>query len=141
ILRQSLVIRTSAFFGPWVSYYFVHAVLRTLGLGHQFEASTDVISPTYVPHLANVTLDLLIDQESGIWHLTNNDSISWIEFAKQIARSAGLDDSLIVPLQQKLPAARPEFSAMTSERGVMMPPLIAAIDDYFASVPVPVSIA
>src|SRR5690606_27804021 len=79
MLPQSLVIRTSAFFGPWDQYNFVHAVLRTLERNEAFEASTDIISPTYVPHLVNASLDLLIDEEAGIWHLSNSDALSWYD--------------------------------------------------------------
>src|SRR5690606_24324547 len=79
---ESLVIRTSAFFGPWDNYNFAHAVINTLSKDMDFYSTDDIISPTYVPHLVNATLDLLIDDESGIWHLSNNDAVSWYEFAK-----------------------------------------------------------
>jgi dTDP-4-dehydrorhamnose reductase len=46
----SLVIRTSAFFGPWDEYNFISVALRTLAAGHTFVAAQDsVVSPTYVP--------------------------------------------------------------------------------------------
>ncbi|HBL13524.1 MAG TPA: dTDP-4-dehydrorhamnose reductase, partial [Cyanobacteria bacterium UBA11162] len=47
---SSLVIRTSAFFGPWDEYNFVTIALRQLAAGHTFVAAEDsVVSPTYVP--------------------------------------------------------------------------------------------
>ncbi len=130
ILPQSLVIRTSAFFGPWDKYNFVHAVLQALENGQPFEASGEIISPTYVPHLVNAALDLLIDEESGIWHLSNNDAISWHDFAKEIALKAGFDDSMVRLSQSNYRAPRPVYSAMTSERGLLMPSLRAAISEY-----------
>src|SRR5919202_1239038 len=63
----ALVVRTSAFFGPWDDHNFVTLALRELAEGRRVEAPHDqVVSPTYVPHLVDATLDLLIDGEHGI---------------------------------------------------------------------------
>ena len=43
------------------------------------------VSPTYVPDLVDACLDLLIDGESGLWHLANAGDVSWAEFAPQAA--------------------------------------------------------
>ncbi len=66
---RSLVIRTSAFFGPWDRYNFVHRVLETLAAGQVLRTSCDVVTPTYVPDLVHETLNLLIDGAEGLWHL------------------------------------------------------------------------
>jgi dTDP-4-dehydrorhamnose reductase len=74
---QPLVVRTSAFFGPWDAYNFLTTALSTIANGFPVEAADDVIvSPTYVPDLVNAALDLLIDDERGIWHLTNRGATS-----------------------------------------------------------------
>lgn len=45
--------------------------------GKVFSGLGDVlVSPTYVPDLVNVSLDLLIDNEKGIFHLTHKGEIS-----------------------------------------------------------------
>lgn len=68
----SLVIRTSAFFGPWDDYNFVTIALRQLSAGQTFVAAEDaIVSPTYVPDLVHASLDLLIDGEFGLWNLAN----------------------------------------------------------------------
>ena len=89
------MVRTSAFFSPWDEYNFVHFALQA---GHQkqaFEAADDVlISPTYVPDLVNVSLDLLIDEEHGVWHLANQGSYTWAELARLAADMASMDTSL-----------------------------------------------
>jgi dTDP-4-dehydrorhamnose reductase len=83
----ALVIRTSAFFGPWDEHNFVTRAMRLLQLGQSCIAAEDaVVSPTYVPDLANASLDLLIDEGSGIWHLTNGGAITWAELARMVAR-------------------------------------------------------
>lgn len=69
---SALVIRTSAFFGPWDNYNFVSHVLNTIQNNNHFTAVEDVmISPTYIPDLAQAALDLLIDDERDVWHLSN----------------------------------------------------------------------
>jgi dTDP-4-dehydrorhamnose reductase len=53
-------------------YNFVAGTLRALAAGEEVRVADDErISPTYVPDLVKVCLDLLIDAESGLWHLAN----------------------------------------------------------------------
>ncbi|MCU1286075.1 MAG: dTDP-4-dehydrorhamnose reductase [Acidobacteriales bacterium] len=134
-LHSALVIRSSAFFGPWDEYNFVTLVLRRLREGLEFVAAEDVaVSPTYLPDLVHNALDLLIDDESGIWHLANQGAIAWAELARKTARIAGLDPGLVkgVPLEMlELAAPRPRYSVLGSERGQLMPTLENALDRYF----------
>ena len=132
---QALVIRTSAFFGPWDNFNFVHAVLNTLARGRPFIAAGDLtISPTYVPDLVNATLDLLVDGEQGIWHLANSGSVTWADFARIIAEKAGYDPNRVHSRPSHLldfEARRPAFIAMSSERASLMPSFEESLDRYF----------
>jgi dTDP-4-dehydrorhamnose reductase len=132
---NSLVIRTSAFFGPWDEYNFVTIALRTLRNGGPFLAMDDAtISPTYVPDLVNTSLDLLIDGERGIWHLANPGSITWADLTRRVAERAGLPDSLVTGRATSsfgLPAPRPLYSVLSSSRGTLLRPLDAALEAYF----------
>ncbi|MDT7541604.1 MAG: dTDP-4-dehydrorhamnose reductase [Acidobacteriota bacterium] len=131
---RSLVVRTSAFFGPWDDYNFATLLLRTLASGRPFPAASDsVVSPTYLPDLVHACLDLLIDGESGIWHLANEGALTWVEFARSLAQRAGFDANLVEArpaTSLRLAAARPIFSALTSERGLLLPPLETAMACY-----------
>ncbi len=132
----ALVIRTSAFFGPWDDHNFVMGVLRVLGAGNTLEAPYDqIVSPTYVPDLVGATLDLLQDGERGVWHLANRGAVSWSELARIVATRAGLDPGAVhdVAGAAFAPAPRPAFSALASERAPLLPPLEVAIDDFFAN--------
>jgi dTDP-4-dehydrorhamnose reductase len=130
----ALIIRASAFFGPWDEHNFLIAALRTLARGRRFAAQRDaLVSPTYVPDLVHASFDLLIDGESGIWHLANAGALSWADFARSAALEAGLDCDLIDerPIQFfNYAAARPAFSALTSERGILLPSLEDAVRRY-----------
>lgn len=131
---QALVVRTSAFFGPWDEYNFATLLLRTIADGRKFVAADDsIVSPTYVPDLVNACLDLVIDGESGVWHLANEGALTWAEFARALARGAGFDENLIEARPTKslqLAAARPRNVALASERGQLLPPLDSAINRY-----------
>jgi dTDP-4-dehydrorhamnose reductase len=130
----ALVIRTSAFFGPWDAYNFLTVMTAVLAAGQRFVAADDVqVSPTYVPDLVNASLDLLIDGERGVWHLANEGAVTWAEFARMGAEGAGLDVDEIDarPLETLgLIAPRPRYSVLGSERGRLMPPLADAIARY-----------
>ncbi len=124
---QALVIRSSAFFGPWDRQNFVYAVLRDLAAGRQVHASDEVkVSPTYVPDLVNEALDLLIDGATGVWHLANQGIVSWHEFAERIAREVGLDTRGLI----KGSNGRTGITALSSERSRGMPSLESAIQRF-----------
>jgi dTDP-4-dehydrorhamnose reductase len=131
---QALVIRTSAFFGPWDEHNFVTQALDALDAGRPFGAAADqIVSPTYVPDLVNTCLDLLIDRECGLWHLTNGAAMSWADLARKACAAAGVDDSRLearTTAELGLRAARPRNSAMSSERGLLLPSFDDALARY-----------
>ncbi len=132
--RSTLCVRTAAFFGAWGRDDFVARMLRTLARGERFLAIDDVsVSPTYLPDLANASLDLLLDECIGIVHLTNQGALSWYEFARAAAAATKRDAARVEgrPLQSfALPAARPRYSALASERVYLMPTLADALSRY-----------
>lgn len=134
--ERALVIRTSAFFGPWDEHNFVTIALRRLAAGERVEAAADaLVSPTYVPDLVNATLDLLVDGESGVWHLANAGSITWAELARAAAELAGLCANGVAPRElagMGLAAVRPAYSVLGSGRGALMAPLRDALGRYLA---------
>lgn len=141
VLADALVIRTSAFFGPVDRHNFVTLSLQALARGERVLAAQDVVvSPTYVPDLADATLDLLLDGERGVWHLANAGQVTWYELAARAARAAGLDVAGVtgVPMQQLgWRAPRPAFSALSSSRGRQMPDLESALARYLRDTAVP----
>jgi dTDP-4-dehydrorhamnose reductase len=130
----SLVVRTSAFFGPWDAYNYITVLLRTLGEGREFFAANDtVVSPTYVPDLVNACLDLLIDEESGVWHLANSGALTWAELAARAVDLAGADAAHLRPCPSEalgFKARRPAFSALASARTPLLPSVESALERY-----------
>jgi dTDP-4-dehydrorhamnose reductase len=135
---QALVVRTAAFFSPDDPANFAALVARRLGAGRTLQAASDiVVSPTYVPDLCHAVLDLVIDGETGLWHLTHGEAMSWAQFGWTIADALDLDRRLV----RATPAAemgwrakRPARVVLASERGLRLPPLAKALDHYAAVV-------
>ncbi|MFL5327431.1 MAG: dTDP-4-dehydrorhamnose reductase [Gemmataceae bacterium] len=134
--RDALVIRTSSFFGPWDHHNFVTNALRMIAAGESVLAVEDVVvSPTYVPDLVDTSLDLLIDGESGLWHLTNGTAVSWADLARRAAELSANDPAQVKgcsATEFPFVARRPEYSALTSCRANLLPSLDDALKRYFA---------
>jgi dTDP-4-dehydrorhamnose reductase len=135
---EALVIRTSAFFGPWDVSNFLTDSLRRMASGMEAIAADDMtISPTYVPDLVSATLDLLIDRAFGVWHCANEGSLTWAEFAREASSRAGIPSThLRTRSSATTPgrARRPLYSSLRSNRGLTLPSLSDAIDRYLALV-------
>ncbi|MDZ5457755.1 family 1 glycosylhydrolase [Azohydromonas lata] len=135
----SLVVRTSAFFGPWDRHNFLHLGLERLARGETWTAPDDqIVSPTYVPDLVNACLDLLVDGQKGLWHVANRGALSWYALACAAAEAAGHPCALVRAVDSGslgLRAARPPYSALTSERGELTPRLEDALQRFLAEAP------
>lgn len=124
--HDALVIRSSAFFGPWDRYNFLYETLRRLARGEEAEASaTRIVSPTYVPELVQATLDLLLDEASGLWHVANEGAVSFHELAREVADRAGFDKSLI-----RLAETEAADTSLASQRGLLLQPLDKALAKF-----------
>lgn len=132
---SALIIRTSAFFGPWDRYNFVYTVLSNIEKNEILTAPSDVmVSPTYVPDLAETSLDLFIDEETGIWHLTNEGMLTWSDFGQTVAERGGYEKKMVLSrplIEMDWKAKRPLYSVLRSEKGVKLPALENALVRYF----------
>ena len=132
---DALIVRTSAFFGPWDEHNFIRQVHKQLSQSGRFRVPRDIyVSPTYVPDLVNATLDLLIDDEKGIWHLANNGEVSWAELALWTAHEFNLNRSgidIVDHHQMNFVAPRPLYSVLRSEKANLLPSLDNALERYF----------
>jgi dTDP-4-dehydrorhamnose reductase len=138
ILRNNptaIIIRTSAFFGPWDKSNFAWHVLENLKQGRECVIPRSVtVSPTYVPDLVNSSLDVLIDRGSGIWHISNDGNIPWSEFAEAVAVHGGHSTERLSfrdASEMHWKAQRPMFSALKSDRGIQLPSFHQSLDRFF----------
>lgn len=131
---HALVVRSAAFFGPWHAVDFLTRGLARVERGDTWHAaSAQVASPAYLPDLVQAALDLLIDGERGLWHLTPGEATSGLAFARRACEFAGLDPGRVVGASSEQlgqVAPRPAFCALRSERGAPLPPLDDALQRY-----------
>ena len=129
-----LLVRTAAFFSPFDPHNFAVRVTSALRRGVEITvASDEIVTPTYVPNLCDAVLDLAIDRERGIWHITNGEALTWEDFARKIASATGHDQTLIRALPSNRLgslAPRPAALRLRSERGTLLPPLATAIATF-----------
>jgi dTDP-4-dehydrorhamnose reductase len=124
---DALIIRTSAFFGPWDRYNFLYDTIDRLRRGEDVIAcDKTIVSPTYVPDLVHASLDLMLDEEKGIWHLTNQGAVSWHELACEIADLAKVEGGRVLRAESKEKAD----TSLSSKRGLMLRPLDRALSEF-----------
>jgi len=131
ILPTALVIRTSVFICAWDRYNWLTRALATLCEGREWVVPAAVISPTFVPDVANAALDLLIDEEQGIWHLANVGAVSWLELVRRGAELAGVSSERL--REAPVGASAPPCAALGSERGLLLPTFDDALARYAVS--------
>jgi dTDP-4-dehydrorhamnose reductase len=126
---DALIIRSSAFFGPWDRYNFLSETIERLKRGEEVVASEKTfVSPTYIPDLVHASLDLLLDGEKGIWHLTNQGAVSWHELALEVADMARVGSGRIRAAEDE----EKVDTSLTSKRGLLLRPLPQALTDFAA---------
>ena len=127
--QDALIIRTSAFFGPWDRHNFAFDIIARLKRGEPIDNVADaaIVSPTYVPDLVHATLDLLLDGQTGIRHLANDGEVSWHDLARDLAKRTGHD-----PRRITAAPVIPSNTSLRSGHGLMLRPLDAALEDFVA---------
>ncbi len=118
---RALILRTSLPFGwhPGVDH-FAMEVWHRLQAGEPLRAANDQWSnPTYAEYLAEVAVRLLQMDVVGTVNVAGRDRMASSNFARALARSMGLDPSLIVPIAAKEiaePEARPRQGGLKTAR-------------------------
>ena len=118
--QDVLILRTGPLFGAGSSDMLV-AALRHAARDAGVKLNRDlIVSPTYIPDLADMLLDLLIDNEKGLWHLANDGAIA----ADDLLRRARADEHRHFTQKGRTGCNL----SLTSRRGVLLPGLGSAID-------------
>ncbi|MDB5294502.1 MAG: dTDP-4-dehydrorhamnose reductase [Phycisphaerales bacterium] len=92
-----VIARTQWLYGP-SGKHFVDTMLNAARAGKPLKVVADQIgSPTYTPHLAAATLDVLDRGGQGIWHLSNSGRTSWFGFTEAIMAAFDVTPASLVP--------------------------------------------
>lgn len=104
---------------------FVTKVLEKAAAGAPIEVVDDQIgSPTFVPDLAERSIEAISGDEFGLLHLAGSGQTSRYELARAALEAAGLDPDQVKPVSSDrfpTPAARPAYSVLGSARTEIAP--------------------
>lgn len=118
--RQTIVIRTS-----WVySVYgnnFVKTMIRLMKERTDINVVADQVgSPTYAKDIAEAIMQIISENnfQPGIYHFSNDGTISWFDFATAIKQIKNFNCNVhpIPTSQYPTPAKRPAYSVMSKEK-------------------------
>jgi len=116
--KRHYVVRSAGLFGIGGTN-FVDTMLRLAETQNEVLVVRDQIgSPTYTWHLAYGIVRLIEGLEYGIHHMAAAGQCSWYEFAREIFEQAKVECKVLSVSTAEFgrPAARPPFSALTSQR-------------------------
>lgn len=117
---------------------FVKTMLKLSDTRDEISVVSDQIgSPTYTKDLSKVLVDMSLSDKKGTYHVTNDGTCSWYEFAKYIFESNNID-IVVNPIKTSdypTKAKRPYNSRMSKEKLVndgfsMLPDWKDAVDRY-----------
>lgn len=118
LLTRYFIVRTSWVFGR-NGNNFVKTMLR---LGKEREVvnvvSDQIGSPTYTVDLARLLVDMVLSEQYGVYHATNEGFCSWAEFAQAVFHKAGLPArvNFITTDQYSVRAHRPSNSRLSKDK-------------------------
>ena len=123
VCPDAIIVRTAWLYSEY-GHNFMKTMLRLGAERPEIRVVNDQIgSPTYAGDLAEAILSLLEkerqgEQNSGIYHYTNEGVCSWYDFAHSIIRIAGLPAKVIpIPTREYPTAAkRPTYSVLSKEK-------------------------
>jgi len=134
--KRHFVVRSAGLFGIGGNN-FVETMLRLAdGQSEVLVVRDQIGSPTYTWHLAYGIVRLIEGLEFGIHHMAAAGQCSWYDFAREIFEQAKVDCKVLSVSTEEFgrPAARPPFSALTSQRehAIGLPPWQDGLAGYLA---------
>jgi dTDP-4-dehydrorhamnose reductase len=114
LLDHFYIVRTSWLYGP-SGKNFVKTILNLAEKEDRLRVIKDQKgSPTYAPDLALALAHIIREPYYGVYHVTNQGSVSWHGFAKEILRLRGIDKKVeaITTKEFGRPAPRPANSVL-----------------------------
>lgn len=109
----------------------LHDIMEQLSAQQSVDVPSDATcSPAFVEDVVQAALDLFIDGEHGVWHLSHGASMNLAHFIALLAQHCGVPAYGMRPrplAEMDYMAPRPSNSALVSERGQLLPALDHAL--------------
>jgi len=141
---RHFIVRTSGLYGLRGSstkgYTFIERMLAQAAEGKKISVVDDItFSPSYTRHVAACVRRIVENGSFGTFHVTNSGQCTWLEFAREIFRQAGLSPEVLPVSADVFPtyAVRPPFSALRHAAMLALglppaPPWQDGVHDYLA---------
>jgi dTDP-4-dehydrorhamnose reductase len=128
---HQLIVRCGTFFSGAGPNHLGFQIAQLLEGDRQLDIPGDTIfTPTYLPDAANAILDLLIDGETGIWHLTNGEEASWASLARNMAAALNADPKRVNAVKGASAVNRPRYAPLLSDRAAVLPSVGSAMERF-----------
>lgn len=137
----ALVVRAGGLLGRDWCEPLLAEKLAALARGEPVNADDSTArSLAWLPDLAHAALDLLVDGESGNWHLAHPGSVTPAALLREVAARLDCDPALVVPSgndrrRRRRGESRPRLrgTPLGSERGTLLPDVESAIARFAAA--------
>lgn len=134
-LKNFFLIRTAWLYGPG-GKNFVDTMIGLASRAQPIRVVNDQVgNPTLTTDLANAISRLLNTKDYGIYHLVNDGSCSWYDFALEIFHQLGLPQEVIPITSHELnrPAKRPKNSILINSKFPKLRQWKEALSQYLES--------
>jgi dTDP-4-dehydrorhamnose reductase len=138
---RNLIIRSGWLFGPTGRSYLNQLLEKRDSDEVVFGFDDQRSQPTYLPDYVDALIELVKQNQTGVWHVSSSGEASQYEFAQAVYETLGLDPSVVKPLRRGAgarAALRPRYSVLDCSKlqaaGVPMRPWIDGLREHLASV-------
>ncbi|MFS1010442.1 dTDP-4-dehydrorhamnose reductase [Enterococcus casseliflavus] len=138
LLDEYFIIRTSWVFGKY-GHNFVYTMKRLAQTHPRLTVVDDQYGrPTWTRTLAEFMVYIIENNaDYGIYHLSNENSCSWYEFAKEILKETDVEVAHVTSAEYPQKAKRPQYSVLdltkAKNTGFVIPTWEEALADMTAS--------
>lgn len=135
LMEDFYIIRTSWVFGIY-GHNFVYTMQRLAETHKQLTVVNDQYGrPTWTRTLAEfMTFVIENNAPAGVYHLSNENSCSWYEFAKEILKDTDVEVLPVTSEEYPQKAKRPQYSVMdlskAKELGFVIPTWQEALEQF-----------
>jgi dTDP-4-dehydrorhamnose reductase len=136
---RHLIVRTGWLFGPHGRSYLNELLEKRETDEIVFGFDDQRCQPTYQVDFVDAVIELVKQNQTGVWHVASAGEASPYEFAKVVFETLGLDPSVVKPLRRGAgarSALRPRYSVLDCSKlaaaGIKMRPWIESLREHLA---------
>jgi dTDP-4-dehydrorhamnose reductase len=137
---RHLIVRTGWMFGPGGRSYLTELLEKRETEEVIFGFDDQRCQPTYQLDFVDAVVELVKQNQTGVWHVASAGEASHYEFAKVVFETLGLDPGVVKPLRRGAgarSALRPRFSVLDCAKlqaaGLRMRPWIEALREHLST--------